>query len=180
MKKEWLKTVLYLAGLLVVLWLLRQFVFTPVIVKGDSMDPTLADGERVIALLNRDIKRFDIVTFPAPDETDKNYIKRVIGLPGEEVEYREGALYIDGKLTAEPYLEDFEQQISDGLPLTLGPNQETSFSFGKIPDGQVLVLGDNRRISKDSRSIGFIKEADIVGDVKFIFWPLQEFGLIKE
>lgn len=180
MKKEWLKTVVYLVGLFVVLWLLRQFVFTPVIVKGDSMDPTLADGERVIALLNRDIKRFDIVTFPAPDEADKNYIKRVIGLPGEEVEYREGALYINDKLVAEPYLEEFEQQISDGLPLTLGPNQETSFSFGTIPEGKILVLGDNRRISKDSRSIGLIKEDDIVGDVKFIFWPLQEFGVIKE
>ncbi len=180
MKKEWLKTVLYLAALFAVLWLLRHFIFTPVIVKGDSMDPTLQDGERVIALLNTDVKRFDIVTFPAPDEEGKNYIKRVIALPGETVEYREGILYIDGKKTAEPYLDRYEKQITDGLPLTLGPHQETSFSFGKLPQGEILVLGDNRRISKDSRSIGFIKEKNIVGDVKFIFWPLQQFGFIKE
>ncbi|BDQ62639.1 hypothetical protein EfsSVR2332_27170 [Enterococcus faecalis] len=77
--KELIKTVVFFACLALGLFLLRQFVFTPVVVRGHSMDPTLADGERVITLKNTEINRFDIITFPAPDEPDKNYIKRVIG-----------------------------------------------------------------------------------------------------
>ena len=179
MKKEWLKTILYFGGLLIVLWLLRQFVFTPVIVKGDSMDPTLHNDERVIALLNFDVERFDIVTFPAPDEPGKNYIKRVIGLPKEVVEYRNDTLFIDGKAVEEPYLDQYKKELKDGLPLTLGNGQQESFSFGEIPPGKVLVLGDNRRISKDSRSIGFIEKDQLAGDVKLIFWPLEDIGLIN-
>lgn len=179
MKKEWLKTILYFGGLLIVLWLLRQFVFTPVIVKGDSMDPTLHNDERVIALLNFDVERFDIVTFPAPDEPGKNYIKRVIGLPKEVVEYRNDILFIDGKAVEEPYLDQYKKELTDGLPLTLGNGQQESFSFGEIPPGKVLVLGDNRRISKDSRSIGFIEKDQLAGDVKLIFWPLEDIGLIN-
>ncbi|WP_368252501.1 signal peptidase I [Enterococcus sp. 2201sp1_2201st1_B8_2201SCRN_220225] len=179
MKKEWLKTILYFGGLLIVLWLLRQFVFTPVIVKGDSMDPTLHNDERVIALLNFDVERFDIVTFPAPDEPGKNYIKRVIGLPKEVVEYRNDTLFIDGEAVEEPYLDQYKKELTDGLPLTLGNGQQESFSFGEIPPGKVLVLGDNRRISKDSRSIGFIEKDQLSGDVKLIFWPLEDIGLIN-
>ncbi|MDT2757836.1 signal peptidase I [Enterococcus asini] len=179
MKKEWLKTILYFGGLLIVLWLLRQFVFTPVIVKGDSMDPTLHNDERVIALLNFDVERFDIVTFPAPDEPGKNYIKRVIGLPKEVVEYRNDTLFIDGEAVEEPYLDQYKKELTDGLPLTLGNGQQEIFSFGEIPPGKVLVLGDNRRISKDSRSIGFIEKDQLSGDVKLIFWPLEDIGLIN-
>lgn len=86
--KELLKTVGFVVIFTLFLLLLRQYVFTPVIVKGDSMDPTLHDGERVIALKNTEIERFDIITFEAPDEAGKNYIKRVIGLPGDQVAYQ--------------------------------------------------------------------------------------------
>lgn len=177
---EWTKTLLFFAGLAVVLFLLRQFVFTPVIVKGDSMDPTLQDGERVIALKNTDIKRFDIVTFPAPDEPGKNYIKRLIGLPGDKVEYKNDELYINGKKYDEPYLDQYKNELSDGMPLTLGTNQEANFQFEEVPAGKILVLGDNRRISKDSRTIGFIEEDEVLGDVKFVFWPFDQFGFVKE
>ena len=97
--KEAAKTIIYFLILAAILIGLRHFVFTPVVVKGDSMDPTLADGERVIALKNTEIKRFDIVTFPAPDDEGKNYIKRVIGLPGDTIEYKDDQLYINGKKT---------------------------------------------------------------------------------
>ena len=72
------------------------------------MDPTLADGERVITLKNTEINRFDIITFPAPDEPDKNYIKRVIGLPGDTIAYKDDTLYINGKEVDEPYLDEFK------------------------------------------------------------------------
>lgn len=174
--KEIGKTILYFLILVAILFGLRHYVFTPVVVKGDSMDPTLADGERVIALKNTEVKRFDIVTFPAPDDPGKNYIKRVIGLPGDTIEYKSDQLYINGKKVAEPYLDQFKKELTDDQPLTYDFNLKDLFGAEKVPAGELFVLGDNRRISKDSRIIGMIKEKNIMADVKFVFWPLDRFG----
>lgn len=176
--KEAVKTIIYFLILAAILIGLRHFVFTPVVVKGDSMDPTLADGERVIALKNTEIKRFDIVTFPAPDDEGKNYIKRVIGLPGDTIEYKDDQLYINGKKTDEPYLDEYKGDLTDSQPLTYDFNLKDLYGSEKIPEGELFVLGDNRRISKDSRIIGMIKEKNIMADVKFVFWPLNRFGTV--
>lgn len=176
--KELLNTILFFVGLAALLFLLRQFVFTPVVVKGHSMDPTLADGERVIALKNTEIKRFDIVTFPAPDEPKKSYIKRVIGLPGDTVEYKADVLYINDKEVKEPYLDEFKSAVTDGSPLTLDFTLSEVTGEKKVPEGEYFVMGDNRRNSKDGRMIGFINKKDISGDVKFVLWPLNRFGTI--
>ncbi|MGO2892358.1 MAG: signal peptidase I, partial [Enterococcus devriesei] len=160
--KEIGKTILYFLILVAILFGLRHYVFTPVVVKGDSMDPTLADGERVIALKNTEVKRFDIVTFPAPDDPGKNYIKRVIGLPGDTIEYKSDQLYINGKKVAEPYLDQFKKELTDDQPLTYDFNLKDLFGAEKVPAGELFVLGDNRRISKDSRIIGMIKEKNIM------------------
>ncbi|MEG1503468.1 MAG: signal peptidase I [Enterococcus sp.] len=176
--KEIGKTFLYLVVLAAILVGLRQFVFTPVVVKGDSMDPTLIDGERVIALKNTEIQRFDIVTFPAPDDVGKNYIKRVVGLPGDTVEYKKDVLYINGKKYAEPYLDEYKSKLTDGQPLTDDFDLNKLYGSEKVPAGELFVMGDNRRISKDSRMIGTIKEKDIMADVKFVFWPIKRFGTI--
>ncbi len=176
--KEIGKTFLYLVVLAAILVGLRQFVFTPVVVKGDSMDPTLIDGERVIALKNTEIQRFDIVTFPAPDDVGKNYIKRVVGLPGDTVEYKKDVLYINGKKYAEPYLDEYKSKLTDGQPLTDDFDLNKLYGSEKVPAGELFVMGDNRRISKDSRIIGTIKEKDIMADVKFVFWPIKRFGTI--
>nr|WP_306569878.1 signal peptidase I [Enterococcus casseliflavus] len=175
--KELLKTVGFVVIFTLFLLLLRQYVFTPVIVKGDSMDPTLHDGERVIALKNTEIERFDIITFEAPDEAGKNYIKRVIGLPGDQVSYQNDTLYINGQAYDEPYLDEFKAAVPDGFPLTSDFDMGL-FGVEVIPEGQILVLGDNRRISKDSRQLGLIDEATILGDVKFVFWPIADFGML--
>ncbi|WP_288226771.1 signal peptidase I [uncultured Enterococcus sp.] len=176
--KEAVKTIIYFLILAAILIGLRHFVFTPVVVKGDSMDPTLADGERVIALKNTEIKRFDIVTFPAPDDEGKNYIKRVIGLPGDTIEYKDDQLYINGKKTDEPYLDEYKGDLTDSQPLTYDFTLKDLYGSEKIPEGELFVLGDNRRISKDSRIIGMIKEKNIMADVKFVFWPLNRFGTV--
>lgn len=175
--KEFIKSVVFFAALALFLFLLRQFVFTPVIVKGHSMDPTLANGERVIALKNTKINRFDIVTLHAPDDADKNYIKRVIGLPGETIEYRDDVLYINGEEIQEPYLDQFKNEMPKG---TLFTDNFSLAEIGaqKVPEGKLFVLGDNRQNSKDSRIIGFIDEKEIMGDVKFVMWPLDRFGMI--
>ncbi|XUD12583.1 signal peptidase I [Enterococcus sp. AZ170] len=176
--KELLHTILFFIGLAALLFLLRQFVFTPVVVKGHSMDPTLADGERVIALKNTEIKRFDIVTFPAPDEPKKNYIKRVIGLPGDTIEYKNDVLYINDKEVKEPYLDQFKDEVTDGMPLTFDFTLNEVTGETKVPEGEYFVMGDNRRNSKDGRMIGFISKDSILGDVKFVLWPLDRFGTI--
>lgn len=176
--KEAAKTIIYFLILAAILIGLRHFVFTPVVVKGDSMDPTLADGERVIALKNTEIKRFDIVTFPAPDDEGKNYIKRVIGLPGDTIEYKDDQLYINGKKMDEPYLDEYKGELTDSQPLTYDFNLKDLYGSEKIPEGELFVLGDNRRISKDSRIIGMIQEKNIMADVKFVFWPLNRFGTV--
>ncbi|MEW3522386.1 signal peptidase I, partial [Enterococcus entomosocium] len=138
--KELLKTVGFVVIFTLFLLLLRQYVFTPVIVKGDSMDPTLHDGERVIALKNTEIERFDIITFEAPDEAGKNYIKRVIGLPGDQVSYQNDTLYINGQAYDEPYLDEFKAAVADGFPLTSDFDMGL-FGVEVIPEGQILVLG---------------------------------------
>ncbi len=158
---------------------LRAFVFTPVEVVGDSMDPTLQDGERVIALKNTDLKRFDIVTFPAPDAAGKNYIKRIIGLPGDTVEYKDDVLYVNGKAMKETYLDEYKEALDDGQPLTPDFTLETYFDSATVPDGYLFVMGDNRRISKDSRIIGYIAEKNVTGDVRFCFWPFDRFGTVE-
>ncbi|HCE13009.1 MAG TPA: signal peptidase I [Enterococcus sp.] len=176
--KELLKTLGFIAIFALFLFLLRQYVFTPVIVKGDSMDPTLHDGERVIALKQTEIERFDIITFIAPDDTGRNYIKRVIGLPGDQVVYQNDTLYINGTAYDEPYLEAYKATLEDGFPLT-DDFDMSLFNETEVPEGKLLVLGDNRRISKDSRQLGLIDETAVLGDVAFVFWPLADFGRLE-
>lgn len=176
--KELLKTIGFIAIFAIFLFLLRQYVFTPVIVKGDSMDPTLHDGERVIALKQTEIERFDIITFIAPDDTSKNYIKRVIGLPGDQVVYQNDQLYINGVAHDEPYLDAYKANLNDGFPLT-DDFDMSLFGETQVPEGKLLVLGDNRRISKDSRQLGLIDASAVLGDVAFVFWPLADFGRLE-
>jgi signal peptidase I len=176
--KELLKTLGFIAIFALFLFLLRQYVFTPLIVKGDSMDPTLHDGERVIALKQTEIERFDIITFIAPDDTGRNYIKRVIGLPGDQVVYQNDTLYINGTAYDEPYLEAYKATLDDGFPLT-DDFDMSLFNETEVPEGKLLVLGDNRRISKDSRQLGLIDETAVLGDVAFVFWPLADFGRLE-
>lgn len=174
---EWIKA-LVIAFLLAAL--IRFVLFTPIVVEGESMMPTLESGERMI--VNRlnykvgDIQRFDIVVFHAPEK--KDYIKRVIGVPGDTLEYKNDQLYINDKKVNETYLQDYKNQIVDGGTLT------EDFSLldytGKkiIPKGYYFVMGDNRRNSKDSRHIGLVSEEKIVGKASVVFWPIENFGTI--
>ena len=188
-KKEIISNIAWFAGLIIILLLVRKFVFTPVLVSGSSMDPTLADRERVFATRNTNPERFDIVTFPAPDEPSKSYVKRVIGLPGDTVEFKNDILYVNGKEMAEPYLDEYKEKLPAGEYLTQVTSTDGKIysEFGlsnilgtaTVPEGKLFVLGDNRRVSKDSRIIGFIDQKDLTGNVKFSFWPPSKFGTIK-
>lgn len=183
-KKEIISNVVWFGGLVVILFLLRAFVFSPTNVSGNSMNPTMVDRERVIALKQSDVERFDIVTFPAPDNPSRNYIKRVIGLPGDTIEFKEDQLYINGKKYDEPYLDQYKDSPNEieapyGLPLTQDFKMDDLLGEKKVPKGEFFVMGDNRQNSKDSRMIGFIKEDNILGNVKFSYWPPSKWGTVK-
>lgn len=166
---ELIKILVFAAALTAVI---RLFLFTPIIVDGESMMPTLEDRDRMIVnKLSYKIgepKRFDIVVFHASEE--KDYIKRVIGLPGETIEYNNDTLYVNGKAMDEPYLDDYKKDLIGGTltePFTV-----------KVPEGYVFVMGDNRRYSKDSRHIGPVPINEILGKASIIYWPLEEFRWI--
>jgi len=174
---DWIKA-LIIAFLLAAL--IRFVLFTPIVVDGESMMPTLESGERMI--VNKidyklsDIQRFDIVVFHAPEK--KDYIKRVIGLPGDTLEYKNDQLYINGKKVTEPYLKDYKSRIVDGGTLTEDFRLEDYIGQKEVPKGHYFVMGDNRRNSKDSRHIGVVSKAEIVGKASIVFWPMKAFGTV--
>ena len=141
---------------------------------GDSMKPELRNGD--VTLLNRLVydvrkpKRGEVVAFkPNGNENSHYYIKRIIGLPGETIEYRDGELLIDGDILEEDYLTTEMEDL--GLledPITLA-------------SGEYFVLGDDRGNSEDSRTanIGNVKRDEIAGKVWFVVSPMQNFGFVK-
>ena len=170
MNKKVLKTILTYVLIVFAVIIIRIFFIDPVRVDGRSMNTTLANGE--IMILNKityrvsDIKRFDIVVI---DEGDKHIIKRVIGLPGESVEYKNNVLYINGEKVDDPYpstkTDDFSIQ---------------DVGHKKVPGDTYFVMGDNREDSLDSRypSVGVIKKDKILGRVRLRIWPLNKFGFV--
>ncbi|ADU30778.1 signal peptidase I [Evansella cellulosilytica] len=174
---EWVKAVVVALLLAVVI---RYFFFAPIVVDGQSMMPTLGHNDRMI--VNKisytigEPDRFDIVVFHAPQ--NKDYIKRVIGLPGDTLYYENDVLYINGQAVEEPYLDEFKKEATR-LPFTGDFNLEEDYGYDVIPDGHVFVLGDNRQHSKDSRHIGVIPYEEIVGKANIVFWPISDFGVVN-
>jgi len=171
------KDIIWFVGAFFVMILLRFFLFSPVTVNGESMMPTLVDKEKIIVSKISKLKRFDIVPFKAPDAPDKLYIKRIIGLPGDNVEYRNDTLYINNKVYKEPYLDEYKKSVS-GL-LTENFSLHSLYNMTTVPDDTYFVMGDNRQNSKDSRMIGFIKKEDIIGSSKIVIWPIDKIGIFE-
>lgn len=172
-KKEIISTILYFIVIFALVLFTIHFVGQRTVVDGSSMDETLADGESLIVdkITYRfsDPKRYDIVIFPSPDGDNAYFIKRVIGMPGETVQIIDGEVYIDGKLLGENYgIETMDFAGIAEEPITLG-------------DDEYFVLGDNRPVSRDSRSpdVGLINRSKIKGRAIFRVWPLNRFGTIK-
>ena len=152
--------------LIVVILLIRTYLFVPIMVSGNSMVPTLNNGDVMIlnkfSYLVNDIKRFDIVVV---DYENEYIIKRVIGLPGDYVEYKNDILYVNGKKIKEVYDREYTEDFN-----------LNDLNIEKIPNNYYLVLGDNRPISKDSRKIGLIDKKNIKGSTNFILFPFSRFG----
>ena len=153
------------------------FLGRPFTVSGASMYPTLHNGDRMVLSKVGDIHRFDVVILKAPDE-NVEYIKRVIGMPGDTIEMKSGVLYINGKKVDQPFIntEALAKQTVFMDDFTL----ESLTGESKVPEGKHFVLGDNRGVSKDSRMIGFIDRSAIEGKAVFTIWPFGRIGGQKD
>ncbi|MFC7372459.1 signal peptidase I [Fictibacillus iocasae] len=171
---EWVKALL---GALAIVFIVRTFIFSPIVVDGESMNPTLVDAERMLVTKIGEPERFDIVVFHAPDGRD--YIKRVIGLPGDKIHYKDDVLYINGKAYEEPYLTPFKEKLNGDVltyPFTL---EDTAVGSKTVPKDHLFVMGDNRRDSRDSREIGAVHYDKIIGTTNIVFYPFEEIKIIK-
>lgn len=175
--KEIIEMLLYIAAVIVIVYLIIHFVGQRTEVQGNSMKPTLQDHDNLwidkMTYRFKDIERFDIVVFPYMG-SDTFYIKRVIGMPGETVFISEdGYVYINGELLeedtygTEPIKYNYRGIASE--PVVLGPDE-------------YFVMGDNRNNSQDSRKeqIGPLNREEIVGKAGIRIWPIQEFGTIDK
>ncbi len=171
--RELVGWLVYILVIVAVTWLVVTFVGQRTRVSGQSMEITLHDGDNLIvdkiSFRFRDPKRFEIIVFPYKYEENTYYIKRIMGLPGETVQVKDGYLYINGEKLEENY--GNELMNSAGIaaePIVLG-------------EDEYFVLGDNRNHSSDSRDpkVGVIKREDLLGRAWIRIWPLDQFGAIK-
>ena len=168
--REWVVSIV--TALLAVL-IIRSFLFTIIRVDGPSMTDTLQHNDRLfVTVLDMKLHgpdRFDVV-ITHYDDTRKEYVKRVIGLPGDTLEVKSGVLYVNGEAYEEPFLSP-DRIVNYSLP---------QYDFGpiEVPEGSYFVMGDNRDNSRDSRRVGFLSEDKIVGKVRYIIWPLDRIGSV--
>ena len=183
---SWILTILVAV---VAALVIRSIVFEPVRVDGSSMDDTLANGEIMFVskfdysstwlclpwqskeakekapriTFGGNPQRFDVVICRYPGRGDTNFVKRVVGLPGDTIELKEGYLYVNGEKYDEPYIND---EYRSG-PLN-------TMSAREVPEGKYFVMGDHRNNSNDSRSVGAIDRDMIVGHVRQVVYPFSD------
>ncbi len=171
--RELLGWVVYILIIVILTTLIITFVGQRTRVSGQSMEPTLHDGDNLIvdkiSYRFRDPKRYEIIVFPYKYEEKTYYIKRIIGLPGERVQVIDGYVYINGEQLDEHYGKEVME--SSGIAdheITLG-------------EDEYFVLGDNRNHSSDSRdpSVGILKRGDLMGRAWVRIWPLNRIGVVQ-
>lgn len=178
---EWVKAI---AIALIVVFLIRWFLFKPFIVEGPSMQPNFHTGERVIVneilYSFREPQRGEVIVFHVPEE-GRDFIKRVIAVAGDTVKVEGDKVTVNGEPIPETYIhEAVEAAQAEGREY----NSLMDFPNGmvtddKVPEGTIFVMGDNRSNSTDSRRIGYIKLDEIVGRADVIFWPIKDMKWIN-
>lgn len=146
------------------------FLYQPVRVEGTSMLPMLEDQDRLfinkMAFHIGDIRRGDVVVFHYPRDHTKSYIKRVIALPGDRIEIDRGRVQVNGHALTEPY-----------VPVRF--TDDRSQPEMSIPPNEYFVMGDHRSISSDSREFGPVDRELIYGKASFVYWPMDQAGVVR-
>jgi signal peptidase I len=146
------------------------FLYQPVRVEGTSMLPMLRDQDRLfinkMAYRVGEIHRGDVVVFLYPHDRSKSYIKRVIGLPGDDLRIDHGVVYVNGKQVVESYV---PARFSD----------ERSQPTMLVPEHEYFLMGDHRSISSDSRDFGPVDRGLIYGKAAFVYWPMDQAGVVR-
>lgn len=176
--KEVLSWVLTFFVAFVIVWGVQKVFIQPFVVEGHSMDYTLAEGERLFMLKLAKIERFDVVVIEAPNNPEKMYIKRVIGMPGDTIEMQNDQLILNGQALEEPYLAQKQSEFTGNFTNDFTLEQVAGAAV--VPEGQVFVMGDNRQNSLDGRSFGFVSLDSIIGEANLIHWPLNKIGLLDQ
>ena len=164
--RGWIKDILLA---IVISFLMVVFLYQPVKVEGTSMQPELLDQERIF--VNKfvyhfeGIQRGDIVVFWYPKDPSKSFIKRVVGVPGDLVQIKDGHVYINDQLFQEHYVPTGYQDLDSYAPL-------------RVKEGSYYVLGDHRNASNDSRSWGLVPRKYIYGKAVFRYWPVEKAGFL--
>jgi signal peptidase I len=174
-KKEGLEWVKAIGIGIIIFTFIRTFFFSNYVVEGQSMMPTLQEGNKVV--VNKigyqvsDLQRFDVIVFHANKKED--YVKRIIGMPGDQIAYHNDHLYINGKEVPEPFLDVYKKKYP-GVKFTNDFQLDEITGKSTVPSGMLFVLGDNRPGSWDSRYFGFVSIKQVVGKVDLRYWPLNE------
>lgn len=159
------------------IWGVSFFLFSLPKVTGYGMSPTLDYNERVFVNKKGTITRFSLVYMNIPNKENERTIRRVIGMPGEEVRYKNDQLWIDGNEISERFLVEKKQeaaQNNDLLTEDFSSAQLSTEGISRIPKGKFLVLGDNRSYASDSRFYGYVDEQDIIGTVSMRLLPIHK------
>ncbi|HFI0468366.1 TPA: signal peptidase I [Streptococcus suis] len=191
---EWGTLILFM----IALFASRYFLWDPVSVDGHSMDPTLQHQEKLVMFKTTSIDRFDIVVASETDSDGKEklIVKRVVGMPGDTIRYENDVLYINDQEVDEPYLDEylaafqkdklqeeyaynkqFQAVAQAAQAFTQDANRSINFNV-TVPEGQYYLLGDDRLVSLDSRSVGTFARDKIKGEVVFRFWPVNRVGTV--
>lgn len=157
---------------------IRYFIFQPFFVRGASMEPNFDNGEYLIideiSKRFQDFERGEVVVFKFPNDPSQYYIKRIIGLPGETIEIKDGYVYIYNKESPVGFKIDENKYLPASFIITSGNLKM------KLDGREYFVLGDNRHASSDSRRWGVLPEKYVIGRVFLRAWPIDEFGIIKK
>lgn len=168
---DFLETIVVSLAIFAVVYI---FVFQPHQVDGKSMEPNFHNGEYIltdkISYRIHPPKRGDVVVFHSPQDERVDFIKRILGVPGDTIKVQSGYVYLNGIKLEEEYINEPGQVLGGRF---LRENVEV-----EVPPGQYLAMGDNRNHSSDSREWGFVSTSGIVGRAFFRYWPISEFGVV--
>ncbi|WP_079530584.1 signal peptidase I [Halobacillus hunanensis] len=177
MMKKFYKIIQAVLVAFLLAFVFKSYFFASYVVDGESMEPTLEDGN--LLMVNKvvydwqGVNRGDVIVFHANEKED--YVKRVIGVEGDHIAFRNDVLYVNGQRVPEPYLDELRPE--DGRLFTTNFTLEKVTGESEVPANHLFVMGDNRRDSLDSRYFGFVPTESIVGKVDVCYWPVSQVDL---